>query len=147
MQGTRHPDILKLWLSLQHIGAAGYSAMISHSYQLTAQFVQAVQARPCLQLASQPQMNLVCFRYAPDFIASTQWDALNAELQQSLYCRETASAREAVFLSLPNYRRQRWLKAVLLNPYTSAETVEKLFSRIDLFIQKYANTPIDSVNC
>ena len=138
IQGTRHPDILKLWLSLQHLGTAGYSDIIQHNYRLSAQFVQLVQARPYLQLASQPQMNLVCFRLAPDTIDASQYDALNAKLQRHLLeptsSDDSQSYQQSVFLSLPTYRNQRWLKAVLLNPHTQAATIETLFEKIDRFI-------------
>ena len=136
VQGTRHPDILKLWLSLQHIGTAGYDAIIQHSYALCHHFVQAVKARPFLQLASEPQMNLVCFRFAPEGIAASERDRLNANLQQYLLTASNTH-QNAVFLSLPTYRSEycsgRWLKAVLLNPYTTLATLDSLFSRIDAF--------------
>ncbi len=146
VQGTRHPDILKLWLSLQHIGTAGYAEIIRHNYDLAQQFVTEVQARSELQLASQPQMNLVCFRWAPEQIARAHWDSLNQQLQQYLLrpdkpdipdISEKAKAFP-IFLSLPTYRGQRWLKAVLLNPYTSSETIQQLFARIDAFMQTQA---------
>jgi glutamate/tyrosine decarboxylase-like PLP-dependent enzyme len=149
LQGTRHPDILKLWLSLQHIGTAGYAEIIRHNYALTQQFVREVCDRPELQLASQPQMNLVCFRLAPAHIDSAQWDRLNQRLQHYLLkpdsllkpdplepdTQNLGTRADPVFLSLPTYRGQRWLKAVLLNPYTSSETIQRLFARIDAFIQ------------
>ena len=151
VQGTRHPDILKLWLSLQHVGVAGYRNIIEHNYRLTEQFTQCVKARSYLQLASQPQMNVVCFRLAPKGVDAAQYDELNAKLQRYLL-RELSNRpevsyeqdddleisnlhRQSVFLSLPKYRNQRWLKAVLLNPFTQPETVEHLFNRIDTFIQ------------
>ena len=132
VQGTRHSDILKLWLSLQHIGIAGYASIIHHNYRLTEQFVRCVSARSYLQLVSQPQMNIVCFRLAPEEVQSDRWDQLNARLQRYLLV-EVADLSQAIFLSLPRYRGQRWLKAVLLNPYTQLETIERLFARIDLF--------------
>ncbi|MGC1310100.1 MAG: aminotransferase class V-fold PLP-dependent enzyme [Phormidesmis sp.] len=128
IQGTRHPDILKLWLSLQHLGSAGYAEIIRHNYAVTERFVHEVQSRPCLQLASEPQMNLVCFRLAPKSVAPSQWDSLNTQLQRHLL------AASSVFLSLPTYRGQRWLKAVLLNPYTTGETIGQLFEEIDGFV-------------
>ena len=130
VQGTRHPDILKLWLSLQHLGSAGYAAIIRHNYAMTAQFVAAVRSRSYLQLASEPQMNLVCFRLQPDQFEPDQWDDLNAQLQRYLLSVE---APAATFLSLPTYRQQRWLKAVLLNPYLCSNKIERLFENIDAF--------------
>lgn len=140
VQGTRHPDILKLWLSLQHIGIAGYSEIIRHNYDLTAQFVAAVRARPCLKLAGEPQMNLVCFRLASVDADGEVCDRLNSELQQYLLGDRSDQSDESasVFLSLPTYRGNRWLKAVLLNPYTQSAHIEKLFESIDRFIQAKA---------
>jgi len=137
IQGTRHPDILKLWLSLQHLGSAGYSEIIEHNYALTEQFVREIAARESyLQLASQPQMNLVCFRLAPKDIDSSEWDLLNAQLQRYLLSPQSREkCSDTTFLSLPNYRQQKWLKAVLLNPFTTAATIQQLFENIDAFVQ------------
>ena len=133
VQGTRHPDILKLWLSLQHIGSKGYSEIIERNYQLTEQFTQAVVARQSyLQLASQPQMNLICFRLAPPNISENKWDKLNAHLQTYLHASK-GDERQSIFLSLPSYRQRKWLKAVLLNPFTTEATIQHLFEKIDTF--------------
>ena len=133
VQGTRHPDILKLWLSLQHLGSAGYADIIRHNYALTEHFIQAVNARPTLSLASQPQMNIVCFRLTPQTISPKCWDSLNSNLQRYLLSSQSESSKP-VFLSLPTYRGHRWLKAVLLNPYTQTSTIDRLFESIDAFI-------------
>ena len=127
VQGTRHADILKLWLSLQHIGKAGYASIIDHNYALTEQFTASVQQRPFLTLASQPQMNLVCFRGTPQNVPENEWDSWNQSLQQHLL------TQGHTFLSLPTYRGQRWLKAVLLNPFTTADHIDQLFKEIDRF--------------
>lgn len=138
VQGTRHPDILKLWLSLQHVGKAGYAEIVRHNYDLTAQFISAVKSRPFLELASEPQMNLICFRLAPKALEPNSWDSLNSQLQRYLLNSDRANkdtCANPVFLSLPNYRGSKWLKAVLLNPYTRADTIDNLFKAIDLFVQ------------
>ncbi|MEM1311770.1 MAG: pyridoxal-dependent decarboxylase, partial [Cyanobacteria bacterium P01_H01_bin.153] len=122
VQGTRHADILKLWLSLQHLGKHGYSELIAANYALTETFVAAVQARPFLELASSPEMNLVCFRGCPSWLSGDQWDPWNRDLQA--YLLKQAKA----FLSLPRYRGQNWLKAVLLNPYTTAADIQQIFA-------------------
>ena len=134
VQGTRHPDILKLWLSLQHIAKNGYSAIIDHNYALTQTFTTAVKARSFLTLASAPQMNLVCFRAEPAGLPIEEWDSWNQGLQQWLL------EQGNTFLSLPIYRGQRWLKAVLLNPFTTAEHIHTLFAHIDCYYASHRSS-------
>ena len=128
IQGTRHADVLKLWLSLQHLGQQGYRELIAANYALTTHFVDAVKARPDLQLASEPEMNLVCFRGCPDWLPADQWDDWNRQLQAHLLKEARA------FLSLPRYRGHNWLKVVLLNPYTTLAEIELMFAAIDQFV-------------
>lgn len=149
VQGTRHPDILKLWLSLQHVGTTGYAEIIRHNYDLTNQFVSAVKARPYLELAGEPQMNLVCFRIAPKDADSAFCDRLNANLQRYLLEESSTNAGDArsrIFLSLPVYRGDRWLKAVLLNPYTQPQTLIDLFEAIDEFANAQSLTSAKRIN-
>lgn len=125
VQGTRHTDVLKLWLSLQHLGKAGCAALVDASYDLTATFVDHIRQRPYLTLASQPDMNLVCFRGCPTTLPPAAWDDWNADLQRALL------SEAQVFLSLPMFRGQRWLKAVLLNPFTTSDHLATLFQVVD----------------
>lgn len=127
VQGTRHADVLKLWLSLQHLGKQGYRELITANYALTNTFLTAVKSRYFLTLASVPEMNLVCFRGCPEWLPAARWDDWNRDLQA--YLRQHAHA----FFSLPHYRGQTWLKAVLLNPFTTATDIEDIFAAIDQF--------------
>lgn len=127
VQGTRHPDVLKLWLSLQHLGKAGCAALVDQGYALTAAMVAMVRQRPTLALATNPDMNLLCFRGCPPQRPTATWDTWNADLQRFLL------AEAQVFLSLPTWQGQRWLKAVLLNPFTTEDHLARLFAQIDQY--------------
>lgn len=127
VQGTRHADVLKLWLTLQHLGKAGCAELIEASYALTDHFVAQVRQRPYLELASPPEMNLVCFRGCPTDLVPDQWDGWNVGLQEYLL------SQHQTFLSVPGFRGQRWLKAVLLNPFTTAARVNQLFAAVDQY--------------
>jgi len=129
VQGTRHTDVLKLWLSLQHLGKRGYQALIEANYALTEDFVAAVRARSYLELASTPQMNLVCFRGCPDWVEPPQWDDWNAALQAYLLKQGNT------FVSLPKYQGHHWLKVVLLNPFTTPQDIQQVFATLDEFAQ------------
>jgi glutamate/tyrosine decarboxylase-like PLP-dependent enzyme len=129
-QGTRHAEVLKLWLSLQHISKSGYAQLIEESYQLTDYFLQQVRKRTFLEIAGEPETNLVCFRGVPSWMSENEWDHWNVNLQNYLLRQGNA------FLSLPTYRGHRWLRAVLLNPYTDKEIIKHLFDRIDVFARQ-----------
>jgi glutamate/tyrosine decarboxylase-like PLP-dependent enzyme len=125
VQGTRRADVLKLWLTLQHLGRQGVARLVDESDRLTAYLTAAIDDRDALTLASRPETNVVCFRATPDWCAPDEYDALNDRLQESLL-------REAgVFVSLPTYRGSRWLRVVLLNPYTDTATLDRLLGHVD----------------
>jgi glutamate/tyrosine decarboxylase-like PLP-dependent enzyme len=130
VQGTRHVDVLKLWLTLQHFGRRGCGALVDASYDLTAQFVQAIHDRPYLTLANPPEMNVICFRGCPNWVPRDRWDDWNQALQRHLL------EQGSCFLSLPQYRQARWLKAVLLNPFTESTTLDGLFTALDAFVAR-----------
>ncbi|QQE67003.1 aspartate aminotransferase family protein [Leptolyngbya sp. BL0902] len=127
VQGTRHPDVLKLWLSLQHLGKAGCAALVDHGYHLAALMVDHIHQRPYLALATEPEMNVLCFRGCPPDQPEDTWDAWNTGLQHFLL------TEAEVFLSLPLWQGQRWLKAVLLNPFTTPDHIVALFDAIDRY--------------
>jgi glutamate/tyrosine decarboxylase-like PLP-dependent enzyme len=127
VQGTRHADVLKLWLALQHIGRQGFAKLVDHGSELAARIAVEVARRPYLELASQPETNIACFRGCPDWLPANTWDDWNARLQESLL-RDSN-----LFVSLPLYRNSRWLRIILLNPYTDDSTLDKLFAHVDAY--------------
>jgi len=135
LQGTRHGDVLKLWMTLQHLGKAGCAEIIEQNFAIADVFLQAVRDRPYLKLATEPEMNIICFRGEPDGFAPVQWDRWNSELHHHLL------AQAQTFLSLPQYQNQRWLKAVLLNPFTQPEQIAKLFQSLDQFHEQTQKLP------
>jgi glutamate/tyrosine decarboxylase-like PLP-dependent enzyme len=129
IQGTRRAEILKLWLTFQHLGREGLTQLIDESYRLTAAIRDRVDEHEALELASEPDMNLVCFRAAPEWCPPEEYDNLNSQLQRELL------SEHDVFVSLPTYRDNRWLRVVLLNPYTDATVVDRLFEEINTFLK------------
>ena len=92
---------------------------------LTARVRGEVRRRPFLELAAEPETNLVCFRGVRPGSTPQDRDAWNARLQAALL-RE-----DRIFVSLPVFRDARWLRLVLLNPYTDGTVVDRLFERVD----------------
>jgi glutamate/tyrosine decarboxylase-like PLP-dependent enzyme len=132
IQGTRYPDAFKLWLTLMHIGSRGFGQLIDGGYRL-AKFVRdEVANRPFLELAGEPELNVVCFRGVPEWVAEDRRDTWNARLRDHLL-------RDGNFhLSFPLYRSRRWLRAVLLNPYLDISDLGRMFAAIDAFAERSA---------
>lgn len=130
VQGTRHADVLKLWLALQQIGRQGFGRLVDHGCALAERVAQEVERRPYLELASCPEMNIAVFRGRPDHLPPAAWDDWNTRLQESLLREEN------IFVSLPLYRGHRWLRVILLNPYTDATVIDRLFARVDAFARQ-----------
>lgn len=125
VQGTRRADILKLWLTFQHLGRDSLEQLLDESYRLTASLRDRVVGHESLELASKPEMNIVCFRAVPEWCPPEEQDDLNSRLQEALL------SNHDIFVSLPTYRDSRWLRVVLLNPFTGEDTIQRLFSGID----------------
>lgn len=128
VQGTRRAEVLKLWLTVQHLGREGLEQLIDESYRLTAAVRDHVAGHDALELASEPETNLVCFRAAPEWCPPEERDELNGRLQRALL------SEQDVFVSLPTYRGSRWLRVVVLNPFTDGTTLDRLFDGIDAFL-------------
>ncbi len=122
LQGTRYPDILKLWLTLQCFGLQGWSKLIDNGMRLKEQFLKEVKKRPYLTLAATSDVNVICFKLDKD-------NEQNKALQKFLL------DDKQIFLSLPKRGEELWLKAVLINPNIPPDLIDKLFNAIDEFVR------------
>ncbi len=134
LQGTRPTEVLKLWATLQHIGLDALAALVERQLALTREVLRRVETRPLLELAARPDTNLLCFRAAPEDKAPEAQDALTEALQRHLLS-------EGLFLSLPLFRGRRWLRLVLLNPYSGEPEIDRLFAAIDEFFARSSGRP------
>lgn len=127
IQGTRAPDIAKWWLTLLQLGQAGLAELIEQAMRQTAQFLAQARRRDFLELATPPELNIVCLRDQRHSYDEISLGKQNTALQS--YLMNEAQT----FVSLPHYRESRWLKAVLLNPFTSSKDFDEIFQAIDRF--------------
>ena len=138
VQGTRYPDVLKLWLSFQHLGRITYSKLINHSYDVTKRFKSEVIKRKYLQLAFDPEMNILCFRALPKEIDYNNYNTWNIKLRNFLLKKYN------IFFSICEYKGCDWLRAIILNPFISAKHIFRIFKGIDDFynIKKQNNKKV-----
>ena len=129
IQGSRPAEILKLWLSLQHIGREAYSELIESRLAWVDRLSAALRERDYIVLAAEPETGIVCFRGVPPWLPEDQWEQWSADLQASLLRDEN------IYISRLPFAGKWWLRIVLLNPYTGDEVAETLLSAIDTYAE------------
>lgn len=130
IQGTKHAEVLKLWLSLLSIGKKGYEELIDNCLQLRKYFEKQLRKRSFVELASTPELNIVCFRLKANNLKSLEIDNFNRRLQEYLLSEKN------FYLSILPYKNKLWLRSVLLNPFFGKLHIKKLIRYIDDFAKE-----------
>ncbi len=133
MQNSRGFRALKVWLQLQHAGAAGYREMITEDIRLSRALAEAVRAHPEIEFMTQ-ELSITTFRFVPpDLQVRAGEPAVEAylnDLNQTLLDR-TQREGEA-FVSNAVIHGRYVLRACIVNFHTGAGDVAALpeiFSR------------------
>ncbi|HYP04396.1 MAG TPA: aspartate aminotransferase family protein, partial [Cyanobium sp.] len=116
LQGTRPAEILKLWLGLRQLGLAGVESLLEAAIERRRLLEDRLTA-PGRLLVRGGALHLLAFRPAGiDADAADRW---------SLQTRQLLLG-EQLMLSRPHYQGHHHLKAVLGNPHTRPEHLERL---------------------
>ena len=118
-QQTRGFRALKVWMSLQYHGLAGYRAAIQRDIDHATALANALRAAPDFELLEPQSLSVVCFRYWPrDRTAPVEAvDAVNKQLLDRL------QLAGRVFLSSTTIDNRFWLRACFVNPLASDDDV------------------------
>jgi glutamate/tyrosine decarboxylase-like PLP-dependent enzyme len=124
MQNSRGFRALKVWLALQHAGAAGYREMIAGDIRLSEELAGAVRAHPEFELLTQA-LSITTFRFVPPDLRARTGEAhveayLNA-LNQTILDRTQAEGE--AFVSNAVIRGRYALRACIVNFHTGASDV------------------------
>ncbi|MBE9125225.1 MULTISPECIES: pyridoxal phosphate-dependent decarboxylase family protein [unclassified Coleofasciculus] len=123
VQTTRRFDALKLYVSLQALGRQGFAELIDTTINLATETARLIDAEPVLELANQPEINAVVFRYCPQKM-SADANVINRPIRASLMRRG-----EAV-LAQTQIGDRVYLKFTLLNPHTNLEHISGILTSI-----------------
>jgi glutamate/tyrosine decarboxylase-like PLP-dependent enzyme len=124
-QNSRGFRALKVWLALQHAGAAGYRRMIADDIRLSREMADAVARHPDLELLTQA-LSITTFRYVPSDLRAAMHeapvarhlDAINRELLDRL------QRGGEVFVSNAVIDGRYALRACIVNFHTDRADVE-----------------------
>ena len=122
IQTTRRFDALKLWLTLRIMGADAIGALFDEAIDLTARVGALLAADPDFELAAEPQLSTLVFRYRPLLddgtrLADDAADSVNPAIRAHVF-----ASGEAVVAGTKVAGRH-FLKFTLLNAEATLEDI------------------------
>ena len=122
--GTQHADVLKLWLSLLHLGRDGLSSLVDEGIRFARILARSLEADPRFELAVNVPLNTVCFR--PPHPEADRWVTTTGQKLLD---------EHGFFLSVQEFRGHKWLRFIPMNPFLEEDLVEKLLQILQREVQ------------
>ncbi|WP_246081839.1 pyridoxal phosphate-dependent decarboxylase family protein [Nocardioides litoris] len=117
IQTTRRFDALKLWMTLRVMGADRVGEYVDTVVDLAAEVGRRLAARDDVELAADPQLSTVVWRYRPAGLSVAEADRLVPLVRAALH------ARGQGMVASTKVDGHAWLKLTLLNPMATADDV------------------------
>jgi glutamate/tyrosine decarboxylase-like PLP-dependent enzyme len=121
-EGTRRWRALKLWLSWQHVGTAGFARLVEANDDLAAHLAARIAENAEFEaLPTVPPLSVVCFRHRPAGLATGHdLDAHQDRLQAAL------EASGDGWVTTTRLRGETWLRAGILNTQATSADIDRL---------------------
>ncbi|MFI1863376.1 pyridoxal phosphate-dependent decarboxylase family protein [Streptomyces jumonjinensis] len=119
LRTTRRPDILKIAVTLGALGRDGLAELIGRTLDAAQRFAELIERHPRLELWERPQLSTVLFRPA------------GAGDEQIAAVRRTLLTEGRAVLGRTRADGRLWLKATLLNPYTTPGDLGQLIELVE----------------
>lgn len=123
-QTSRGFGALKVWMALMEHGVAKFGRLIDQNIAQAALLADLVRTHPPLELIVEPEINIVCFRFAPEGQGEERLKEINVEIMLSL--QETGVAA----LSDTTIGGRHCLRAAICNHRTRPEDLHLLVSEV-----------------
>jgi L-2,4-diaminobutyrate decarboxylase len=127
IQTTRRFDALKLWLTLRIMGADAIGALFDEAIDLATRVGEVLAEDPDFELAAQPQLSTLVFRYRPlladgSRLSENSADELNPAIRAAVF----ASGKAVV--AGTKVAGRHYLKFTLLNAEATLEDIGTIIS-------------------
>lgn len=122
LQTSRGFAALKVWMAIKEHGIAKFGRLIDQNMAQARRLARLVRDNPPLELMVEPELNIVCFRYAPAGWAEAQLRALNTEIMVRLQETGVAAVSDTVIDG------HHCLRAAICNHRTRDEDLDLLIT-------------------
>jgi L-2,4-diaminobutyrate decarboxylase len=112
------------YAALKYYGNDYYRNYIDGRYDLASKFALTVKSYRKLQLAVEPESNIVCFRFAPEGHDDLALNKINSEI------RDTIIKEGSFYIVQAELEGKIWLRLTIINPVTSEDNLQNLLKRV-----------------
>lgn len=120
LQTTRGFSALKVWMALMEHGVEKFGRLIDQNIAQARYLAELIDAHPPLELVAGPEINIVCFRYAPAGFGEAELKQINTEIMLRLQEEGRAA------LSDTTLNQRHCLRAAIANHRTRTSDLEEL---------------------
>ena len=110
--------------AMKYYGNDYYRKYIDGRYDLAAAFAELVKSSGGLQLAVEPESNIICFRYAPEQSNDIVLNRINSEI------RDKIIKEGSFYIVQVELDGKIWLRLTIINPVTSFDDLKSLLKKV-----------------
>jgi L-2,4-diaminobutyrate decarboxylase len=112
------------YTALKYYGENYYNEYIDSRYDLALIFAGMIRSDIQLQLAVQPESNIVCFRFAPEKVSENELNRINSEIRSEII------KEGSFYIVQAELDGKIWLRVTIINPVTSENDLKDLLNRV-----------------
>jgi L-2,4-diaminobutyrate decarboxylase len=128
------------YTALKYYGKDYYRSYIDSRYDLAEDFAEMVKSAPLMELATQPQSNIVCFRYLPSDCSEITVNQINAAI------RDRIVKEGSFYIVQAELNGKIWLRVTIINPVTSENDLMTLLKRVSDLGHELTNSAVTSLS-
>jgi L-2,4-diaminobutyrate decarboxylase len=112
------------YTALKYYGKSYYPQYIDSRYDLTADFALMIKSDRQLQLATEPESNIICFRFAPEGYNDLVLNKINSEIRSKII------KEGSFYIVQTELEGKIWIRLTIINPVTSENDLKNLLDRV-----------------
>jgi L-2,4-diaminobutyrate decarboxylase len=112
------------YTALKYYGNGYYRQYIDSRYDLAGSFASMIRSDKNLQIAVEPESNIVCFRFAPNRVDDITLNNINAEIRSRIV------KEGSFYIVQAELSGKIWLRLTIINPVTTKDDLIVLIKRI-----------------
>jgi L-2,4-diaminobutyrate decarboxylase len=112
------------YTAIKYYGESYFRQYIDSRYDLAYAFAEMIKSDQSLQLATELQSNIACFRFAPNGHDDNELNRINAEIRAEIV------KEGSFYIVQAELDGKIWLRVTIINPVTSMEHLKTLLVRV-----------------